>query len=107
MPFDAFDVSLDLIRALREPLAAIRMSDPDLADQLKRAAASVSLNLGEGRRRMGRDRVHHWRVASGSANEVVACLRVAQAWGHVDETAIAPALALSDRVMAMLWKLAK
>jgi four helix bundle protein len=107
MPFDAFDLSLDLIRSLREPLVALTERDPSLAQQLRRAAASVPLNLSEGRRRNGRDRLHLWRVAAGSADEVVASLRVAEAWGHVDASSIAPALALCDRVLAMLWRLTR
>lgn len=105
MSFDAFDVALDMIRSLRDPLVAIAERDPALAQQLRRAAASVPLNLSEGRRRQGRDRLHLWRVAAGSADEVVASLRVAEAWGHLDAASIAPALALCDRVLAMLWRL--
>lgn len=105
MSFHAFDVALELIRELRQPLAAIAERDPALASQLQRAAASVPLNLSEGRRRQGRDRLHLWRIAAGSADEVVASLRVAEAWGHVDPASVAPALALCDRVLAMLWRL--
>ncbi len=105
MSFDAFDVSLDMIRSLRDPIATITGRDPSLAQQLRRAAASVPLNLAEGRRRHGRDRVHLWRVAAGSADEVVASLRVAEAWGHVDAASIGPVLALCDRVLAMRWRL--
>ena len=105
MPFDAFDLALEMIRPLRQPLTAITERDPSLAQQLRRAAASVPLNLSEGRRRLGRDRLHLWRVAAGSADEVVASLRVAEAWGHVDAASIAPALGLCDRVLAMLWRL--
>lgn len=105
MSFDAFDVALDMIRSLRDPLAAITERDPALAQQLRRAAASVPLNLSEGRRRQGRDRLHLWRVAAGSADEVVASLRVAEAWGLVEVASIAQALALCDRVLAMLWRL--
>ena len=105
MPFQAFDVSLEMIRQLRQPLAALTQRDPSLAHQLKRAAASVPLNLSEGRRRLGRDRLHLWRVAAGSADEVVASLRVAEAFGHLDAASIAPALGLCDRILAMLWRL--
>ena len=105
MPFDAFDVALEMVRSLRQPLAAITERDPALAQQLRRAAASVPLNLSEGRRRTGRDRIHLWRIAAGSADEVVASLRVAEAFGHLDPAATAPTLALCDRVLAMLWRL--
>jgi len=103
--FDAFDVALEMIRSLHQPLASIGQRDPDLAQQLRRAAASDPLNLSEGRRRHGKDRLHLWRVAAGSADEVVASLRVAEAFGLLDAAAIAPALGLCDRVLAMLWRL--
>jgi len=105
MSFQAFDVALEMVRQLREPVAVLVRRDPDLAQQLRRAAASVPLNLSEGRRRQGKDRLHLWRVAAGSADEVVAGLRVAEAWGHVSPDAIAPALRSCDRVLAMLWRL--
>jgi four helix bundle protein len=105
MSFHAFDVALEMIGHLRQPLAAIAQHDPDLAQQLRRAAASVPLNLSEGRRRHGRDRLHLFRVAAGSADEVVATLRVAEAWGHLERASIAPALASCDRVLAMVWRL--
>jgi four helix bundle protein len=101
--FFAFDASLELIRSLREPLPALTQRDPELASQLRRAAASVALNLSEGRRRSGRDRLHLWRVAAGSADEVAASLKVAEAWGHLDRVAITPALATCDRLLGMLW----
>ncbi len=107
MSFIAFDVALEMIRRVREPLAALAARDPDLARQLRRAAAAVALNLSEGRRRHGRDRIHLWRVAAGSADEMVAGLRVAEAWGHLDANAIAPALGACDEILAMLWKLTR
>ena len=107
MSLQVFDVSLELIRQLREPLATVLRRDPDLAQQLRRAAASVPLNISEGSRRQGRDRLHLWRVAAGSADEVVASLRVAEALGHLEAPAIAPALQSCDRVLAMLWRLTR
>jgi four helix bundle protein len=105
MAFEAFEISLQMIRKLDEPLAALERRDPPLAQQLRRAAASVSLNLAEGRRRHGKDRIHLWRVAAGSADEVVAGLRVAAAFGYVKPGTCAEALGLCDRVLAMLWRL--
>ena len=105
MSLRAFDVSLELIRSLEQPLACLDRRDTDLAKQLRRAAASVSLNLSEGSRRQGKDRVHLWRIAAGSADEVAASLRVAEAFGYLRATASTQSLALCDRVLAMLWRL--
>ncbi len=105
MAFQAFDLVLEAIRHLVRPLATISQHDPDLARQLRRAAASVALNLQEGRRRQGRDRLHLWRVAAGSAEEVVAALRVAEAFGYVAPDAIEPVLERCDRVLAISWAL--
>ncbi len=105
MTFHAFEIALDAIRQLSEPLAAISQRDPDLAQQIRRAAASMALNLSEGRRRQGRDRLHLWRIAAGSADEVVAGLRVAEAFRHVERSTILPALESCDRVLAITWTL--
>ncbi len=86
MAFEAFEFSLQLIRSLEGPLATLDRRDPDLSRQLRRAAASVSLNLSEGNRRTGKDRIHLWRVAAGSAGEVAASLRVAEAFGYMEGT---------------------
>jgi four helix bundle protein len=68
-------------------------------------SASVSLNLSEGNRRNGKDRIHLWRVAAGSADEVAASLRVAEAFGYLQGSAIAKSLAISDRLLAIIWSL--
>lgn len=74
---------------------------------LWRTRRASPLNLAEGRRRHGKDRIHLWRVAAGSADEVVAGLRVAEAFGYVKPATGAEALALCDRVLAMLWRLTR
>ncbi len=103
--FDALEVSLELVRSLREPLSVVRSRDPQLFDQIRRAATSVVLNLAEGRRRLGRDRLNHWRIASGSVDEVRAALRLASAWGDLDPERSATSVRLADRVAAMAWRL--
>ncbi len=107
MSFQALELALDAIRHLVAPLATIRQRDPDLAQQLRRAAASMALNLGEGRRRAGRDRLHHYRVAAGSADEVVTALRVAESFQLVTEEAVAPVLERCDRVLAITYTLTR
>jgi four helix bundle protein len=105
--FEALEVSLDLVRSLRRPLGRIRVRDRSLHDQIRSAASSVPLNLAEGRRRAGGDRAHSWRIAAGSAEELRAALRVALAWGDVEESDVSEALELLDRVLAMLWRLTR
>ena len=106
MQFQALELSLDLIRCLSGAVARLRTRDPRLAAQIKSAASSVALNLGEGRRRCGKDRLHHFRIAAGSAEEVRTALRVAQSWGDLAGETIHEALRLLDRILAILWKLA-
>ncbi len=103
--FEVFEVAVELVAALRAPIASIAAHDADLARQLRRAAASVPLNIGEGNQRSGGDRTHHFRIAAGSAAETLAGLRVALAFGYAEADGLTVALALCDRVKAMLWRL--
>ena len=105
MNVEAFELSLQLIAALRAPLERLQHHDAQLSSQLRRAASSISLNLSEGRRRVGKDRLHLWRIAAGSADEVRAALRVAHAWGFVQQELLTQPLALLDRILAMLWRM--
>ena len=104
VPFQVLEVSIEMVAAMAPVIARIRRNDRSMADQLRRAAASVPMNIAEGNRRAGRDRLHHFRVAAGSADEVRTGLRVAAALdGRVTDTTAC--LALLDRVLAMLWVL--
>ena len=102
--FQAYNVSLELARALREPLRKIATVDADLQRQLRRATHSIVLNLREGSRRVGRDRLHLFRIAAGSAAEVQASLDLADAFGY-NVGDVKPAQELADRLLAMLWRL--
>ena len=103
--FEALEISLALIRCLRPVVGRLEQRDRGLARQLREAASSVALNLGEGRRRVGKDRLHFWRIAGGSAGEVLACLRVAEAWGHLGEVELHEALGYTDSLLAITWRL--
>ena len=105
MSFKAFDRSILVNRRLNE--LDLRSRNPDLHRQLRRAAASISLNLAEGSGRAGRDRKHHFRIARGSALEVEACLLVAQAWGDVDENRLDTILPGLDELLRMLRALCR
>lgn len=105
MAFDALETAIQLAAALRPALTRLRQCDRHLAVQATDACNSIALNLDEGRRRVGGDRLHLFRVALGSAGELRTALRLAQAWGHLRPAELATPLALLDRVLAMTWRL--
>ena len=101
--FIAYEVSVQLVSSLRELVRVVERSDRDLADQMRRAASSVVLNLAEGQRSAKGNKHKHYAIAHGSANEVKAALDLARAWGWIDD-ARAPREVL-DRLLAILWRL--
>ncbi|HZU96102.1 MAG TPA: four helix bundle protein [Planctomycetota bacterium] len=103
--FHALDNAVAIVLELRPVLDVIVTHNPKLADEARRAAESVVNNLREGRRRFGKDRVHAFRIASGSNDEIRGALDSAEAWGYV--TPNASLLEKLDRESAMLWKLSR
>lgn len=106
MSFDAYDCSIQLLRALASLIKKLTTCDPDLTKQLRRAAQSVSQNISEANQRCGKDRRHLFRIALGSAAEVGSCLDIAVALGYLGEPEVAAARELIDRVRAMTYRLA-
>ena len=106
MAFEVYDCSISLIRCLVPVLEHVGSRDATLADQLRRAAMSVSLNVAEANRRTGKDRRNRFRIALGSAAEVATCLDVAVAFRYCGEVDHTEAHALVDRVRAMTYRLA-
>jgi four helix bundle protein len=105
MGFIAEERAFEVLRSLREPLARLFRFNRPLADQAKRAASSVALNIGEGGRRAGRDAIHSFRIAAGSAAELRNALRVAVALGELDDAELARSFELLDRQLRLLWGL--
>ena len=101
--FHAYDAALGMVAALRPVMAQLSKCDRALTDQVRRAASSVALNLAEGNRRTGQDRMQFFRIAAGSAAEVRAALEVARAGGYIEAAPVVEAEL--DRVLAMVWRL--
>jgi four helix bundle protein len=95
---EAAGIAIALVIRVPAPLKSI-------ADQVIRSASSVPANLSEGHGRFGRDRMHHWRIAYGSAKEVDTHLRLLAQAGAIDTNQANIALELFDRVRAMTWRL--
>jgi four helix bundle protein len=103
--FDALDNAVAIVAELRPVLDVIVTHNRSLADEARRAAESVVNNLREGRKRFGKDRVHAFRIASGSNDEIRGVLDSAEAWGYL--TPSASLLEKLDREAAMLWRLSR
>ena len=95
---EAAGIAISLVLRVPAPLKS-------LADQVIRSASSVPANLSEGHGRSGRDRMHHWRIAYGSAKEVDSHLRLLTGAGAIDANQASTALQLFDEVRAMTWRL--
>jgi four helix bundle protein len=103
--FIALELSIQIVASLRDVVRLVRRHDLDLARQIFRSASSISANLAEAGGRQGKDRMHFFRIAAGSARETLVHLRVAMAWGIVRQRDVRDALLLLDRELAILWRL--
>jgi four helix bundle protein len=80
-----YETMIEVLRQLRPVVAQIERHDRDLGNQLRRASASVALNMAEASGSSGGTRTTRYRTALGSARETGACLDVAMALGYVAE----------------------
>ena len=103
--FDAHDKAINAA-AIAISLA-MRVPAPlkPIADQVIRSASSVPANIAEGAGRSGRDRLHHLRIAYGSAKEVDTHLRLLVGTGSISSSRARTAIHLFDDVRAITWRL--
>jgi len=95
---EAAGIAITLVMRVPAPLKSI-------ADQVIRSASSVPANLAEGHGRIGRDRLHFWRIAYASAKEVDSHLRLLVQAGVVSGGKAERAISIFDEVRAMTWRL--
>lgn len=107
MALHVLNLSITLIETLSPLIPRLRARNKSLADQLQRAASSIALNLGEAEYSDPGNRRARFHTAAGSAEETRTALRVAEAWRYLPARQIAPAVALLDQIIAMLWRLTR
>ena len=79
-----------------------------LADQLRRAASSIVLNIAEGAGEFAKqDKARFYRMALRSAHECGGTIIFGEQLGIAEASAVDQARRQLDRVIAMLTKLAK
>jgi len=97
--------TLELVDLAREVLDALPPGYAFLADQLRRAAASTSLNFAEGcGKESKRDRRRFFMAARGSAYEVAAVLDVGQRLGVIRSDVRQRGHLICDHLAAMLTR---
>ncbi len=83
MELRIYGVIIETVGMLRMEMEAIGRRDPDLEKQMRRAAASIALNVSEGSYSRGKNAQQRFHTALGSARETLACIEVGVALGYV------------------------
>ena len=97
----------ELVGGLPPVIARVKKRDRKLADQLRRAAQSVVLNIAEGRGNKDGNAGLRFATACGSAKEVRAALSIATTWGYIDPRTMAPLDEELDEICAITWVLSR
>jgi four helix bundle protein len=98
-----YAVAVVVVARLNELIVQIKEHDRDLAEQLKRARSSVTLNISEGSSARGGKRNLHYSYAKGSACECVAILETAVAAEYI-ERPNEDLLAMLRQIIGTLYK---
>ncbi|GAC1663580.1 MAG: hypothetical protein PVS2B1_22760 [Candidatus Dormibacteraceae bacterium] len=77
----------------------------ELADQFRRAALSIPLNIAEGSGKVDRDAGRYYRTARASALECAAILDAFEALGVATEEELGKGREVLERVVAMLTRM--
>jgi four helix bundle protein len=104
---NVYDRARNVVRDLVPLLSTIREQDKSLADQLKRAAQSVVLNIAEARGNDAGNARARFSTACGSAKEVRAALNVASDWGYIEAHTATHLEERLDEVCAITWCLGR
>ena len=105
---DVYQCSIRFVGFAVEAAASLPKEHAALADQLRRAAWSVPLNIAEAAGRSSRaDAARHYAIARGSAMEAAAVLDVIRCLGALGEDRHGQGLDLLARIVGMLTKLCR
>jgi four helix bundle protein len=100
-----YEWALQIVASIYRLAAKVQPRDKDLATQMRRACASMVLNMAEGMYSQGGRKVARYFDSMGSARETVACLHVCVAARLLSQTDVDDDLAQLDRVIAGLYRL--
>ena len=105
---DVYRVSIELLAKVVCITADLPRGHGSIADQFRRAAQSIPLNIAEGCGRSGdSDAARHYAIARGSALECAAAVDVIRVLGIVQSDLLAEVRTLLVRVVQMLSKMCR
>ncbi len=105
---DVYRCSIEFLALCSPLLDGLPRGQAALADQLRRAAMSIPLNIAEAEGRTGgADKARTYAIARGSAMECAAIFDVYRTLDLIDEPAYRRGSELLGRVVAMLTKLCR
>ena len=105
---DVYRCSVQFLAVSAQLLTTIPRGHSAMAEQLRRAALSVPLNIAEAAGRASEaDAARHYAIARGSAMECAAIMDALQILGLVSEEAHGRALGPLERTVAMTTKLCR
>ena len=98
-------MAVNLVGALRAPLAELADKDARLADYLRRAAHGLAATLNEARLRDGQEQAALLAQANESISDVYAALELAEARGHLQRKDTSTARQYLDREHDLMYEL--
>ena len=105
---DVYTCSIQFLALSMRLVSSLPKGNAKLADQLRRAALSIPLNVAEGAgRATGPDGARHYAIARGSAMECAAIVDAMQILELVNEDDHRQAVELLERIVAMTTKLCR
>ena len=105
---DVYRCAIEFLSLSAKALEAMPKGNSGLADQLKRAALSIPLNIAESSgKTTSADRKRFCAIASGSAMECSAILDACRVLSLADEALVDHGKALLVRIVAMLTKMCR
>ena len=99
---DAYQAATSFLGEAAKLAVKVPRGQGDLADQLRRAALSVPLNIAEGSGKFTREAIRFYAIARGSALECAAILDALASLGLIGDDDLAPGRAFLERVVATL-----
>jgi four helix bundle protein len=101
---DVYRAATLLLRNATEITSSVPRGYADLAEQFRRAALSVPLNIAEGSGKFNRDAARYYTIARGSALECAAILDAFESMS-LTTTELQPSRDLLERIVSMLTRM--